>query len=215
MESSRRAEGLLRFRRNHIRVLVAFAVSLALHLIAIAFLTAFVFPGGASDKQWAGLTDAPFIVSIVNPGKPSQPAIPPLKQIISKQNTRNPKASSAAQDDDQNGTVSSRHMELPGFYYPAAELDAIPTIQHDIDLYPPELHSFRHGGGELVLRLWIDETGRVARAEPANSEMTGIIAEVAARAFMQAHFLPGMKNGLAVKSRVEAVLFYPPRDSSK
>ena len=94
-------------------------------------------------------------------------------------------------------------------YFLVSELDVIPKSQRDIDLYPPELRDSKHGGGKIVLSLWIDETGRVTKVEPVSSALPAIFAEVAARTFMQADFLPGRKNGLAVKSKVEAVLSYP------
>ena len=98
-------------------------------------------------------------------------------------------------------------------YFQAAELDALPEIQHRIELYPDELRSTAHGGGKVVIRLWIDETGHVVKAEPVSSDLPAIFAEIAARTFLQASFLPGRKNGSAVKSKVGAVLFYPSRDS--
>lgn len=211
IETSARAEGFLQSRRNLIRVSIAFAASLALHFIVIAFLAVFIPSSGTSSRQSAGLSGAPFIVSIVNQEKRSQPDTSPSRQPAPGQATRD--AYSAVQDMSRGGIASARNAGLPGVYYSTSELDAIPKIKRDVDLYPPELHNFRHGGGKVVLRLWIDETGRVERVEPTSSDLTGIFAEVAARTFMQARFLPGMKNGSAVKSGVEAVLFYPSRDS--
>jgi len=131
------------------------------------------------------------------------------------QTTNNPGAHIAAWNPAQDGMASSRHIELPGLYFSTSELDVIPEIRRDIDLYPSELHNHEHHGGKIVLRLWIDEAGLVAKAEPVSSNLPAIFAEVATRAFMQANFLPGRKNGLAVKSKVEAVLFYPSHDSSR
>lgn len=215
MEPCGRTKESLRPHKDHIRIWIAFAASLALHLIAIAFVTAFISSGGASDKRLSGLSDAPFIVSIVNPEKRDRPAIFSSKQIVPKQTARAPDAYPGAQASVQNGTVSPRRMSLPGFYYSASELDAIPTIQRDIDLYPPELRDFKHGGGKAVLRLWIDEAGHVAKVEPVSSDLTAIFIEVATRVFLQAHFLPGRKNGLAVKSKVDAVLLYSSSDSNR
>lgn len=107
---------------------------------------------------------------------------------------------------------SSQHIGLPDLYFSPPELDVIPKIQRDIDLYPPELNNLDHRGGKISLRLWIDETGHVAKVETVSSDLPAFFAEVAVRAFMQADFLPGRKNGLAVKSKVEAALFYPSRN---
>lgn len=106
-------------------------------------------------------------------------------------------------------------MGFASIYFKTSELDVIPEIQRDIELYPPELHNLGHGDGKVVLRLWIDENGRVVKVEPVNSDLPPIFAEAAARIFMQAEFWPGRKNGSAVKSRVETVLFYPSSSSNQ
>lgn len=185
------------WRNDHIRLWAALAVSLSLHLVVIAFLVAFI-PSRISPGRWAGLPDATLMVSIAKPESRGQPVAHTFKQVASKQ---------ASYD-------SKTHIGFPDIYFPTSVLDVLPVIQRDVDLYPSELHSLKHGGGKAVLRLWIDETGRVAKAEPVSSDLPAIVAEVAARVFSQADFLPGRKNGFAVKSKVEVVLVYPPRDSS-
>lgn len=204
------------WRNDHIRLWAALAVSLSLHLVVIAFLVAFIPSSRISPGQWAGLPDATLTVSIAKPESRGQPVAHTFRQFASTQAPRDSKANFAARNPAQGGINSSRYnIGFPDIYFPTSELDVIPIIQRDIDLYPPELHSFKHGGGKAVLRLWIDETGHVTKAEPVNSDLPAIFAEVAARVFLQAGFLPGRKNGLAVKSRVETVLLYPSRDSNR
>ena len=215
IESSGRAEEPLRCCNGHVRLSIAFAVSLSLHLAAAALLAAFVHSNGISSGRLAGLSDAPLIVSIAKPEKRSQSAVSPSKQFVSVQAPHNLNAHFATQNSAQGGIASSQYIGLPGLYFSTSELDVIPKIRRDIDLYPSELHNSKHSGGKVILRLWIDEAGHVAKVEMASSDLPAVFAEVAARAFMQADFLPGRKNGLAVKSKVEAALFYPPRDSSR
>lgn len=187
----------------NMRLLAAFVASLSLHLIAFALLVFFIpatdfVAGGAS-----ALPKAQFIVAIATQEKLGlHTALPPAQfpknaNEVAGQNTRKGSASPPS-------FASPRER-----YFSVSELDAIPKSQRDIDLYPTELRNFKHGGGKIVFRLWIDETGRVTKVEPVSSGLPDIFAEVAARTFMQADFLPGRKNGLAVKSKVEAVLFYP------
>lgn len=200
---------------SNIRWLIAFAVSISLHLAAIALLAAFATSNGISSGRWVGLSDAPLMVSIAIPEKQSQPAVSHSKQPAPVQTLRDLNTRFATQNSAQGGMDSSQHIGLSGLYFSTPELDVIPKIRRDIDLNPSELNSFKHSGGKVILRLWIDEGGRVAKVETVNSDLPAVFAEVAARVFMQADFLPGRKNGLAVKSKVEAVLFYPSRDSSQ
>lgn len=192
---------------GNIRLLIAFAVSLSLHLIAFVLLAIFfpandVFTGGVS-----ALPKAQLIVAIANLEKPSTFTVPSSARLPKN-------ANEATGKNARKGNASAPSFALQHErYFLVSELDVIPKSQHDIDLYPPELYNFKHGGGKIALRLWIDETGRVAKVEPVSSDLPTIFAEAAARTFMQADFLPGRKNGLAVKSKVEAVLSYPSRNS--
>lgn len=187
----------------NMRLLAAFAASLSLHLIAFALLVFFVpatdfVAGGAS--AWP---KAQFIVAIATPEKSGLHTASPPAQF--PQN-----ANEATGQNTRKGSVPPSSLVLQRErYFSVSELDVIPKSQRDIDLYPTELRNFKHGSGKIVLRLWIDETGRVTKVEPVSSGLPDIFAEVAARTFMQADFLPGRKNGLAVKSKVEAVLSYP------
>lgn len=198
---------------SHIRWLIIFAVSLSLHLVAIALLVALVPSNGISSGRLAGLSNAPLMVSIVQPEKQNQPVVSPFKQPASVQVLNNLNTHFAVRNSAQGGMGSSQHIGFPDLYFSPPELDVIPRIQHDIDLYPSELNNLNHRGGKISLRLWIDETGHVAKVETVSSDLPAFFAEVAVRTFMQADFLPGRKNGLAVKSKVEAALFYPSHNS--
>lgn len=185
-----------------IRLLIGFVVSLSLHLIAFALLVAFIPANDVFTGRLTALPKASFVVTLANPEKSSRLTVSP-----SVQGTRN--ANEVTQNARKGGASPFLHTLQRERYFLTSDLDVIPKIQRDIDLQPSELRNFKHGGGKVVLRLWIDETGRVAKVEPVISDMPAIFSEVASRVFMQANFLPGRKNDLAVKSKVEAVLLYP------
>ncbi len=207
--SSGQTERYLRHRSDRLRLLIAFVASLFLHLAAIAFLIVFIPLNGVSAGQLAGFSNAPLIVNIAKPEKVRRPVASPSKQLASIQAPRNSNVQFATQSSAQDAIASSLYIELPGLYFSTSELDTIPEIRHDIDLYPSELQNLVHSGGKVVLRLWINEAGHVEKVEQASSDLPAIYSEVATRVFMQANFLPGEKNGFAVKSKVEAVLLYP------
>lgn len=191
----------------NIRWLTAIAVSLSLHLAALALLSTFISSQGTPSARPTGVPDAPLIVRIENAKSGTLPAASSRQRLAQK--AKPLKAAPATNDD-----VPFPFPRTPfPRYFQAAELDVLPEIQQRIELYPDELRSTVHGGGKVVIRLWIDETGHVVKAEPVSSDLPAIFVEIAARTFMQAGFLPGRKNNSAVKSRVEAVLFYPSRDS--
>lgn len=199
----------LRHRGDCIRLLIAFVVSLSLHLAAIALLIAFIPLNGISAGRLAGFSNVPLIVNIAKPEQVGRPAASPSKQLASIQVQRNSNTQFATQSSAQDAIASSQYIALPGLYFSTSELDIIPEIQYDIDLYPPELQNLEHNGGKVIFRLWINEAGHVEKVEQVSSGLPAIFSEVATRVFMQANFLPGKKNGFAVKSKVEAVLLYP------
>ena len=187
---------------GNIRLLIAFVVSLSLHLAAFALLVVFIPTSNVFTGGLAALPKAQFTVAIADLEKPNV-----LTPSPSTQGTRN--AYEVTQNAREGDTPPFLHTLQYERYFLTSELDVIPKAQHDINLQPSELQNFKHEGGKVVLRLWIDEAGRVAKVEPVSSDLPAIFAEVATRVFMQASFLPGRKNDLAVKSKVEAVMIYP------
>jgi len=152
------------------------------------------------------MSNARLTVTIAKPEIHIQPAVTPSKDLTSEA-PLNPEPSNVRHP-PVNGMLPSPALVLPERYFSVSELDVIPRIQQDIDLYPEELQHIKKGG-KVVLSLWINETGRVEKVEWVSSELPAIFSEVATRNFMQARFLPGKKNNLAVKSRVDAVLVFP------
>jgi|GEM_PF-3778660 len=99
-------------------------------------------------------------------------------------------------------------MMLPQrYYYSALELEqtAKPTV--DIDLkYPQSIDGM---GGYVMLRLFINATGKVDRVLIIKSEPAGVFDDAAKSAFEKALYSPGIKNGLPVHSQmlIEARFF--------
>lgn len=96
---------------------------------------------------------------------------------------------------------------LAATYFPISELDVTPEIQSDIDLSAEEMGQRLERGGSIQLTLWIDEAGRVVKAEAEKSSgLPPIFGEAAVKAFLQATFRPGIRNGVAVKSRAKLMV---------
>ena len=94
-------------------------------------------------------------------------------------------------------------------YFTVAELDQHPAITQDIPDNPPELLGHSQGG-EIVLRLWIDETGKVVKVDTISSNLPQAFIDSAHASFLQAVFSPGRKLGDAVASVMDVVVSYAP-----
>lgn len=187
-------------------LLIAFGVSLSLHLVAFILLSESIHSNTIPSGKSAGVAHRKLIVTIVKPGQPAAipspvpPPVPPANQAPYKAN--NPPL---------NDTLLPSALVLHEPYYPVSELDVIPEIKQEIELYPEALQAHKQGG-KVVLRLWIDEFGQVEKVELVKSELPPIFVEVATRNFMRASFSPGRKNNLPVKSKIDAVLVFPDQD---
>jgi TonB family protein len=96
-------------------------------------------------------------------------------------------------------------------YYTSRELDGIPGPLAQIDPEYPESAARRHLGGKVVVRLFIDEAGRVERVLTLRADPPGYFENSVQRAFGAARFTPGIRNGRPVKSQLTlAVSFDTP-----
>ena len=86
----------------------------------------------------------------------------------------------------------------PARYYTALELDRRPQPLQSIEPVYPALALAPIG--RVTLALYIGEDGEVERLEVEAADQTGDFAGSARKAFGSARFLPGMRNGVAVKS---------------
>lgn len=92
-------------------------------------------------------------------------------------------------------------------YFSLAELDQHPVIKQDIAENPPELSGYPQGG-EVVLRLWIDDTGHVTKVDTISSNLPQPFIDSARAGFLQAVFSPGRKQGVDVATVMEVAVSY-------
>jgi hypothetical protein len=93
-------------------------------------------------------------------------------------------------DDNISSTNAVFSTKLATRYFTVSELDKHPVITRDISDNPPELSGYSQGG-EIVLRLWIDETGKVVNVDTILSNLPQEFIDSAHAAFSEAIFLPG------------------------
>lgn len=90
----------------------------------------------------------------------------------------------------------------PPVYVPRALLSVGPVARTPVLLQWPSNWPMRRSY-TAVLRLYLDEQGRVERVEPdGDASLPEPLFETARQAFMAADFSPGLLNGQAVKSWV-------------
>lgn len=94
-------------------------------------------------------------------------------------------------------------------YFTLAELDQIPVVIQDIPENPPDLWAHAKEG-KIVLRLWIDKTGKVTNIEPITSELPQGFIDNARRNFLKTIFMPGRKHGSEVNTLMDIVIHYVP-----
>ncbi|MDH4326857.1 MAG: energy transducer TonB [Betaproteobacteria bacterium] len=85
-------------------------------------------------------------------------------------------------------------------YYPAQELDERPLIRTPV--YPEFPADAPVASGRVVLRLLINEAGAVDEAKVLRASPAGVFDAAAMEAFAPARFIPGRKDGAAVRSAV-------------
>ncbi len=148
----------------------------------------------------------------VPPPPPAAPARPAATQAPA---APAPVARAAPPAGAPHGSAS---VPVPGIlppvkYYTALELDRRPQPLAPIEpVYPALALSPK---GRVTLALYINEAGEVDRLDIESADQTGDFAGSAKRAFGSARFLPGMRDGVAVKSlmRIE-VRFGEPLEHS-
>ena len=94
-----------------------------------------------------------------------------------------------------------------GLYLAAKELDVQPLPRGE----PPEyamLFADYPMSGELVLDLWIEESGRVGSVAVVGRTFPAAISERISREFAAIAFIPGQKGGHEVKCQIRMALVY-------
>lgn len=97
-----------------------------------------------------------------------------------------------------------------GDYFPRAELTVGPAPKGAVQIeYPPFNGERDLYVSELV--LLIDETGMVSRVLVVGAPLPTPLEGAARSAFLQAPFMPGERNGQAVKSRIHVEVVFDSR----
>ncbi len=93
-------------------------------------------------------------------------------------------------------------------FYTTRQLDVLPRpVMPIVPRYPPMLTSTSVSGW-VLLRLRLDEAGRVLSVQVRASEPAGVFDRSAQQAFSGARFEPGRKDGRAVRSQIEIKIWY-------
>lgn len=88
-------------------------------------------------------------------------------------------------------------------YYTAKEVDVHPrTLQSVVPAYP-EAAANSSIQGWVLLRIKLDDTGRIEDIKVGDASPHGVFDQAALDAFVKARFAPAQKDGRAVKSLVE------------
>ena len=93
-------------------------------------------------------------------------------------------------------------------YYTAQEVDVHPRALEAIRPIYPEPATASALQGWVVLRIKLDETGKVDSVKVADASPAGVFDQSALDAFKQGKFAPAQKSGRAVKSLVEIKVWF-------
>ena len=96
----------------------------------------------------------------------------------------------------------------PSRYYRAAELDARPQIKTRVMPAYPAAADLQDISGNVVINVFINETGKVDDVTVSRAEPAEIFDESAITALRVAEFTPAIKNRKAVKSLLVLEITY-------
>lgn len=92
-------------------------------------------------------------------------------------------------------------------YLASESLDQKPEMVDGLPIDPPELRSHPEGG-TLIMTLLINDAGFVDRALLEKSTLPAPFVEATQRGMALVRFIPGIKNGRPVKSRIRLEIHY-------
>ena len=93
-------------------------------------------------------------------------------------------------------------------WYGARELDLLPRPLAPIEPPVPALARARGVSGKVTLQVSIDATGRVVAVDVVRGDPPGVFEDAASAAFRAARYAPGIKDGRAVRARVQTVVVF-------
>lgn len=185
------------------RLLLAFAISLSLHLALIYFPARHADRGLAHAGQlpeWGASTPLSVILAPARADLPSVEtdagltSVDALPEVLPV--AASPVAASTAQPAEAGGS-GGLPVGPDLIYYTTDKLSKSPEVIAMDDLNTPETRVYKVSGA-LVMNLWIDDQGKVTKALVEDSALPPIFAETATRIFMAARFSPGERHGQRV-----------------
>ena len=117
-------------------------------------------------------------------------------------------ASSVAAPSQQPLSQINILLYVDNTYYTAQEVDVHPRALEAIRPIYPEPATASALQGWVVLRIKLDETGKVDSVKVADASPAGVFDQSALDAFKQGKFAPAQKSGRAVKSLVEIKVWF-------
>jgi outer membrane biosynthesis protein TonB len=193
-----------------IRLAILLGISLLIHLVII-YGVPWAPASVGHSAQPAYASDAPHRLSVMlatassaklNPAQPEVAHESVMSEIASAE----PNAPADSRPFQTNAAFS---MALQTRYFNVADLDQHPAIINEIPDNPTELLEYPQGG-EIVLRLWINETGQVDKVDAVSSTLPPAFIASAQNAFLHAAFIPGRKQGAAVATLMDIAVSYTP-----
>lgn len=214
----RPAGGLPAALRARQRLALAGFVSLGLHaLLLIGWQSA---PGSRALGEFVAPRDRPVLQvqllaatrddpsaqpsrSLAPEASPSPPLAPAVRPDARAVPTLTP-APSSTRPESNTGTTAASGSPM----YREDGLDPPPRPLTDIELtYPP---GTEHQEGTVVLRLRIDETGRLDDVSVVRATLPGVFDAAAVAAFRAVRYAPGVYRGKPVKSQLLIAVDYTP-----
>ena len=126
-----------------------------------------------------------------------------------------PVAPPRASDRDPSGPALEVPLLPDTEYYPARRLDVLPRPVQEVPLRYPDSAAFSDVSGTVTLLLLIDETGIVTDVQVLGADPPGYFEEAAAESFRGTLFVPGQREGRAVKSRLAVEVNFDAGSSKK
>jgi outer membrane biosynthesis protein TonB len=186
----------------------ALAASLVIHA-ALVFLPYL----GRHDVAGLGVSAPPNQMSsralsatLINAGNATARVLPPTAT-----DAEHPSANAADPEAERTKEASTSGMDvlpLPGLaFYTTDQVTRKPQplVLAELDTAETQLIA---ASGKLVLKLWIDDQGRVVDVLIESSDLPEVFSRIAIAAFKNSRFAPGERNGLRVGTIMRIEISY-------
>lgn len=145
------------------------------------------------------------VTSVPNPPFVSQTAAP---AVAAQAPSEAVSAATVAPPSQQTLSQINIPLYVDNTYYTAQEVDVHPRALEAIQPIYPEPATASDIQGWVVLRIKLDETGKIVSVKVADASPAGVFDQSALDAFKQGKFAPAQKLGRAVKSLVEIKIWF-------